>query len=204
MRVDVARGCRRLVTRPPSAGPVRSAIRRRCVPARCGGRAATTRCRGVVGADRRRARAGAAARGTSTPSCRLCGRRSCTAGGGGGRCRGTAPGGRTIAAADRLAGSPIDADDAVDRRPSRLRCALISVQHAGRRRRNLRVHLVGGNLEQRLVAIDRVADLLDPSDDRAFRDRLAHLGHDDGCRHRAQDSLWTAARIVVIVRPPHR
>ena len=28
-------------------------------------------------------------------------------------------------------------------------------QHAGSRRRNLRVDLVGGNLEQRLVAVDR-------------------------------------------------
>ena len=57
-------------------------------------------------------------------------------------------------------------------------------QHAGGRRRNLRVDLVGGDLEQRLVAIDRVADLLDPADDRAFGDRLAHLGHHDGCGHR--------------------
>ena len=52
-------------------------------------------------------------------------------------------------------------------------------EHAGDRRRDLRVDLVGRNLEQRLVAVDRVADLLDPADDRAFGDRLAHLGHHD-------------------------
>ena len=31
----------------------------------------------------------------------------------------------------------------------------------------------------------RVADLLDPADDRAFRDRLAHLGHHDISGHKA-------------------
>jgi hypothetical protein len=55
--------------------------------------------------------------------------------------------------------------------------------HAGGRRRDLRVDLVGGDLEQRLVAIDLVADLLDPADDRAFGNRLAHLGHHNISRH---------------------
>ena len=57
-------------------------------------------------------------------------------------------------------------------------------QHAGSGRRDFRIDLVGGNLEERLVTIDRIADLLDPSDDGAFGDRLAHLGHHDGCRHK--------------------
>ncbi len=73
-------------------------------------------------------------------------------------------------------------DDAVDRD----RFAFLDAdleQRARRRRRNLGVHLVGGNLEQRLVAIDAVADLLDPADDRALGDRLAHLRHYDWCRH---------------------
>ena len=59
----------------------------------------------------------------------------------------------------------------------------MSSSDAGRRRGDLRVHLVGGDLEQRLVAIDGVADLLDPADDGAFGDRLAHLRHDYGCGH---------------------
>ena len=72
-------------------------------------------------------------------------------------------------------------DDAVDRnRLAFLRANL--GEHAGGRRRNLGVHLVGRDLEERLVALDRVADLLDPADDRAFGDRLAHLRHHDvGC-----------------------
>ena len=55
--------------------------------------------------------------------------------------------------------------------------------HAGGRRRNLGVDLVGRNLEQRLVAIDRVADFLDPADDRALGNRLAHLRHHDISGH---------------------
>ena len=47
-------------------------------------------------------------------------------------------------------------------------------------RGNLGVDLVGRDLEQRLVALDLVADLLHPADDRAFGDRLPHLGHDHG------------------------
>ena len=57
-------------------------------------------------------------------------------------------------------------------------------QHAGGGRRNLGVHLVGGNLEQRLVAIDPVADLLDPANDGAFGNRLAHLRHQHRLGHR--------------------
>jgi len=64
-------------------------------------------------------------------------------------------------------------------------------QHAGDRRRNLGVNLVGGNLEERLVAIDRIAHLLDPADDRPLGNRFPHLGHHDGCGHRALGfGLW--------------
>jgi hypothetical protein len=46
-------------------------------------------------------------------------------------------------------------------------------------RRHVGVDLVGGDLEQRLVAGDALARLLQPADDRAFGQRLAHLRHDD-------------------------
>ena len=52
-------------------------------------------------------------------------------------------------------------------------------QHAGNRRGNLGVHLVGRDLKERLVDCDGVADLLEPFGDRALEDRFAHLGHDD-------------------------
>ena len=52
-------------------------------------------------------------------------------------------------------------------------------QHAGGRRRDLGVDLVGRHLEQRLVERDRVADLLEPRGDRALGDRLAQLRHRD-------------------------
>ena len=56
-------------------------------------------------------------------------------------------------------------------------------EHAGGGRRNLRVHLVGRDLEQRLVASDLVAELLDPANDRSLGDRFAHLRHHDIRRH---------------------
>jgi hypothetical protein len=49
-------------------------------------------------------------------------------------------------------------------------------QDAGAGRWNLGIDLVGRDLEQRLVALDRVADLFQPSDDRAFGNRLAICG----------------------------
>ncbi len=58
-------------------------------------------------------------------------------------------------------------------------------QHAGVRRRDLGVHLVGRDLEQRLVPFHLVAELLEPLGERPFGDRLAHLGHEDVyARHR--------------------
>ena len=50
---------------------------------------------------------------------------------------------------------------------------------AGDRRRHLGVDLVGGDLEQRLVGGDRVADLLEPLRDRALGDRLTELWERD-------------------------
>ncbi len=58
---------------------------------------------------------------------------------------------------------------------------------AGSWRGDLGVHLVGGDLDERLVLGDAVADGLRPLEDRALGDRLAHRGHldlDDGSRRR--------------------
>ena len=57
------------------------------------------------------------------------------------------------------------------------------LDHAGDRRRDLGVDLVGGDLEQRLVDLDAVADLLQPAGDRAFRDALAECRETDGFAH---------------------
>ena len=78
-------------------------------------------------------------------------------------------------------------------------------QHARGRRRDLGVHLVGRDLEERLVAIDRVADLLDPADDRAFRNRFAHLGHHDGCGHRSfgpSSSRSNGSNVYICIAAP--
>jgi hypothetical protein len=47
------------------------------------------------------------------------------------------------------------------------------------RRGNLSLDLVRGDLEERFVPIDTIADSLEPAHDRAFDDRFTHLGHDD-------------------------
>ena len=52
-------------------------------------------------------------------------------------------------------------------------------QHAVVRARDLRVDLVGGHLEQRVVELDGVTDLLEPAADGALGDGLAELGHGD-------------------------
>ena len=78
----------------------------------------------------------------------------------------------------RLALRRDHAHDGVDRhRRARLDADLL--EHAGGRRRDLGVDLVGGDLEERLVALHLVADLLHPLGDGALGDRLAHLRHDD-------------------------
>ena len=51
------------------------------------------------------------------------------------------------------------------------------LEDALERRRDLGVHLVGDDLEQRLVLVDVVAGLLEPFADRALGDALAELGH---------------------------
>ncbi len=51
-------------------------------------------------------------------------------------------------------------------------------QYTGIRSRDLGIDLVGRDLEDRLVPLDRVSHLLDPAGQRALGDRLAHLGHD--------------------------
>ena len=71
---------------------------------------------------------------------------------------------------------------------------------AGRRRGNLGVHLVGRDLQQRLVAVDLVADLLHPADDGALGDRFAHLGHHDIGGHVRALSLRMQRRAVRGVR----
>jgi hypothetical protein len=58
-------------------------------------------------------------------------------------------------------------------------------QHTAGRSGHLGVDLVRRDLEQRLVLVDGLAHLLDPADDRPFRDRLPHLGHDDFGGHSA-------------------
>jgi hypothetical protein len=46
-----------------------------------------------------------------------------------------------------------------------------------RGRRDLRLHLVRGDLDQRLVGLHPVSDALAPLDDRALGHGHAHLGH---------------------------
>ncbi len=60
---------------------------------------------------------------------------------------------------------------------------LISCRRAGGGRGDFGVNFVGGDFEQRLVALDFVAGLLEPLGDGSFEDRFPHLGHDDICRH---------------------
>ena len=72
--------------------------------------------------------------------------------------------------------------------------------------RNLGIHLVGDDLEERVVLLDGVAFLDQPALDRAFGDRFAELGHlDRGCHRGA--FLWSdrslrrsAVRIVTDCR----
>ena len=57
------------------------------------------------------------------------------------------------------------------------------LQGAGHRRRDLGVDLVGGDLEQRLVDLDGVADALQPAGHGAFGDRLPKGRHGHAFRH---------------------
>src|SRR2546425_8179499 len=75
---------------------------------------------------------------------------------------------------------------------NRLACVHTNLcEDAGNRRRNLCVDLVRRDFEERFIAIDLVADLLDPANNSALGDRLAHLRHDDVGWHmvpRTQDT----------------
>ena len=51
-------------------------------------------------------------------------------------------------------------------------------QHARGGRGNFRVHFVGGNFEQRFIALDFVSGLFQPFGNGAFENTFAHLGHD--------------------------
>ena len=70
-------------------------------------------------------------------------------------------------------------------------------QRAGGRRGHLGVDLVGGDLDQRLVGLHRVAHLLQPLEHGALGDRLAHLGHRDldGRRPRGHPALTVPRRV---------
>src|SRR5580700_2331098 len=56
-------------------------------------------------------------------------------------------------------------------------------QHPSRGRGNFRVDFIGGNFEQRFVALDFVSGLFQPLGYRAFKNTFAHLGHDDVNSH---------------------
>src|SRR5690606_17957193 len=99
-----------------------------------------------------------------------------------------------------LTGFAKDGDDSVYRDGLALTHPDLA-QDARGGRRNLGVDLVGRDLEQRLVAIDGIADLPNPANHRAFGDRLAHLGHDDGCGH-GQVPLTCAAALRASRAPP--
>jgi hypothetical protein len=94
--------------------------------------------------------------------------------GSGGR-RGGGGGGSAVG----LGGGRIDLDQ---HGADRDRIALTTVDrrdHTGRRRGDLDVDFVGGDIDQRLAFIDPGADLFSPLDDRAFGHRLPHFreGH---------------------------
>ena len=72
------------------------------------------------------------------------------------------------------------------------------LEHAGERRWDLGVNLVGDDLEERLVLGDRVTGLLEPAPDRPLRDALAELGH----RHLGHCDLFLRCAWRVPVAPP--
>ncbi len=62
------------------------------------------------------------------------------------------------------------------------------LKHAGSGRGNLGVHLIGGDFEERLVALDLVSGLLQPLGDGSLKNRFPHLGHDNISRHNSLPS----------------
>ena len=85
-----------------------------------------------------------------------------------------------------------------------------SLHHARGRGGNLGVDLVGRDLDDRLVGLDRLADRLGPAGDRSLGHAHAHLRHDDvdksSCCHGGQllgvISMRTASRLRRPRRPP--
>src|SRR6185312_9443337 len=71
-------------------------------------------------------------------------------------------------------------------------------ERSGHGRGNLGVDLVGRDLEERLVALDGIARLLEPLGDGAFGDGFAHLGHNYVSRH--EDSLSCYLALVIWTR----
>jgi len=109
----------------------------------------------------------------------------------------------------RIGVAGISHGDHRDARVHRHRVAVVGEDLAhdpGRRRRYLRVDLVGRDLDDRLVGLDVVADLLRPAGDGALGHAHAHLRHydiDDGsCGHGAAPG--SNRRRGVRCRPAHR
>ena len=113
---------------------------------------------GATGAARAGAAAGAAGGGVGQATVRGAGR--------GGRAPQPRP--RSVSIRATMSAPPPSAPPAPASPPARRR-----------RGRNLGIHLVGGDFEDRFVPLDGVTDLLEPPGHRALGDRLAHLGHDD-------------------------
>ena len=85
------------------------------------------------------------------------------------------------AAGARLGGARA-VGDLTEQRADRDRLAVLGgdrAEHAGGRRRDLDRHLVGLELDQRLVDRDRIARLLEPLADRRLGHRFAERGHAD-------------------------
>jgi hypothetical protein len=89
-------------------------------------------------------------------------------------------------------------DDFIDdrnRRAGRNGLAFLDDQlanHARNRRRHFGVDLVGRNLDERFVLLNRIADLLEPLRDSPFSDRLAQLRH----RNRRGHQNFAMSRIA--------
>ena len=99
----------------------------------------------------------------------------------------------------RLRRSGCAAADAGEGRTHRDGLVLLNqdlLQRAGHRGRDLGVDLVGGDLEERLIDLDRVADLLEPPGDGALGDALAELGHRDGGRHLSSFAVVRVLRLL--------
>ena len=113
--------------------------------------------------------------------------------------------GAGFAARRRLRGFAIGGDSADDRihADGRAFGDFDFLQNAGGRSGNFGVDFVGGDFEERLVALDFVAGLLQPLGDGAFDDGFAHLGHDDvswhdflPCSPQSREEGWAQTNII--------